>query len=199
MPVSFLVEIGEIQVEVNSRSWCMKTPSIAISLNDAEKLRPEQIGFCVKLAIEEAQLAEVIDFSDYVVSNCKHDLGNCKQFVTEHPDEIATLRQNAGKDQMIDRALTLLDDFAAAETAKQIARQQKTSVRKAMRQNYNRLLVELGRRDGFACRKCNVATSDLQIDHILPVAKGGTNDAANLQLLCKACNIAKSDKVEVQA
>lgn len=31
------------------------------------------------------------------------------------------------------------------------------------------------------------------IDHIMPIALGGTNDAANLQLLCGPCNLSKGD------
>ncbi|MEO3677390.1 HNH endonuclease [Rheinheimera sp. FR7-31] len=32
---------------------------------------------------------------------------------------------------------------------------------------------------------------ELAIDHIVPLAKGGTNDPTNLQILCKHCNSAK--------
>jgi 5-methylcytosine-specific restriction endonuclease McrA len=34
----------------------------------------------------------------------------------------------------------------------------------------------------------------LEIDHIVPVSKGGTNDASNLQLLCQSCNRGKGNK-----
>ena len=36
--------------------------------------------------------------------------------------------------------------------------------------------------------------SILQIDHIIPLAKGGTNDEENLWLVCETCNRAKSAK-----
>ena len=36
-----------------------------------------------------------------------------------------------------------------------------------------------------------------QIDHIIPLSKGGTNEEENLWLLCETCNRAKSDKTEV--
>ncbi len=40
------------------------------------------------------------------------------------------------------------------------------------------------------CRFCH-SELDLQIDHIIPVALGGTNEPDNLMLLCRACNLKK--------
>lgn len=40
---------------------------------------------------------------------------------------------------------------------------------------------------GKGCARCG-AQSDLTIDHIVPLAKGGTNDERNLQILCAPCN-----------
>ncbi|MBI3810623.1 MAG: HNH endonuclease, partial [Nitrospirae bacterium] len=33
----------------------------------------------------------------------------------------------------------------------------------------------------------------LEVDHIIPVAEGGTNDPKNLQTLCWSCNQGKTD------
>ena len=48
-------------------------------------------------------------------------------------------------------------------------------------------------RDGFKCRRCGSTSDDakLVVDHIVPVAKGGTADHYNLQTLCVACNAGK--------
>lgn len=49
-------------------------------------------------------------------------------------------------------------------------------------------------RDGHRCVTCGT-DQDLSIDHILPVSKGGTNDLANLQTMCRPCNSRKGARV----
>ena len=52
------------------------------------------------------------------------------------------------------------------------------------------------RRDGYRCRMCGASRDngiELTIDHIIPIADGGTNDIDNLQTLCRECNENKSD------
>lgn len=52
---------------------------------------------------------------------------------------------------------------------------------------------EVFKRDKFACQYCGKAAPDvvLVIDHIDPVAKGGTNDILNLITSCDPCNSGK--------
>ena len=45
-------------------------------------------------------------------------------------------------------------------------------------------------RDGYRCVKCS-RQKDLQFDHNVAVANGGSNEEANVQLLCKICNLRK--------
>jgi hypothetical protein len=55
------------------------------------------------------------------------------------------------------------------------------------------------KRDNYRCAKCGAAPSndhsvELEVDHILAVAKGGSNAFANLQTLCRKCNQGKKDR-----
>jgi len=56
-------------------------------------------------------------------------------------------------------------------------------IRKSVRQ---RVLI----RDNNSCVKCG-SQKDLQFDHIVAVANGGSNEEANVQVLCKDCNLRK--------
>lgn len=55
----------------------------------------------------------------------------------------------------------------------------------------------IAERDNYTCQICGKYMPDsvgLQIDHIIPVAKGGKSIPSNLQVLCSKCNGSKSDK-----
>ena len=47
------------------------------------------------------------------------------------------------------------------------------------------------RRDGHRCVLCD-STHHLEVDHIIPVAFGGTDTADNLRTLCRDCHTAKT-------
>lgn len=49
-------------------------------------------------------------------------------------------------------------------------------------------------RDGGKCAQCG-AEHYLEYDHIIPFSKGGANSVANVQLLCRSCNLKKSDRI----
>lgn len=57
-----------------------------------------------------------------------------------------------------------------------------------------RLRYEVMRRDAHSCRYCGAEAPDatLTIDHVIPVALGGTDEAGNLVTACRDCNAGKS-------
>lgn len=58
----------------------------------------------------------------------------------------------------------------------------------------NRMRFALLQRDHERCRMCG-SRRDLEIDHIIPIAKGGKSTYDNLQVLCHRCNVKKGSKI----
>ena len=55
-------------------------------------------------------------------------------------------------------------------------------------------------RDNYTCQICGATVKDgakLEIDHIIPYSKGGTNDESNLQVLCQQCNREKHNRSDL--
>lgn len=64
----------------------------------------------------------------------------------------------------------------------------------------NKLRMSIKQRDNFTCCLCGNSIYKepnllLEIDHIIPVSKGGYTEERNLQTLCWKCNRAKSNKI----
>ena len=62
-----------------------------------------------------------------------------------------------------------------------------------------RLRTSIKARDNHTCRYCAVSLADephllLEVDHIVPVSRGGLSTPENLQTLCWRCNRSKSNK-----
>ena len=53
-------------------------------------------------------------------------------------------------------------------------------------------------RDKYHCQSCGKThqETNLTIDHIIPLARGGTNDLSNLQTLCFTCNQRKTHHID---
>jgi 5-methylcytosine-specific restriction endonuclease McrA len=49
------------------------------------------------------------------------------------------------------------------------------------------------------CAYCGCDISeDFHVDHIIPLAKGGTNEPDNICLSCPTCNLQKSDRLDFE-
>lgn len=64
---------------------------------------------------------------------------------------------------------------------------------------------ELLDRDNWTCQCCGIKVHDekinnptkANIDHIIPISKGGDSTPENLQVLCRTCNLSKNDKTDI--
>ncbi|WP_125764496.1 HNH endonuclease [Companilactobacillus hulinensis] len=64
----------------------------------------------------------------------------------------------------------------------------------------NTLRNAIKERDNYTCQMCHASVAQqslllLEVDHIIPVSKGGMTTPDNLQTLCWKCNRSKSDKL----
>lgn len=79
----------------------------------------------------------------------------------------------------------------------------KLSLRDYDSANQRRLMTpelreQIKQRDNYTCQICGKYMPDevgLEIDHIIPVSKGGKSVPDNLQVLCSRCNRRKSNKI----
>ena len=61
----------------------------------------------------------------------------------------------------------------------------------------NKMRFSIYERDGYRCCKCGFTDryANLEIDHIIPISKGGKSTYDNLQTLCHKCNVEKGDSI----
>jgi len=61
----------------------------------------------------------------------------------------------------------------------------------------SKLRFEVFKRDKFVCQYCGACgpRTELEIDHVIPVARGGTDDIDNLKTSCFRCNRGKGVSV----
>ena len=60
------------------------------------------------------------------------------------------------------------------------------------------VLIRVIRRDNSVCQKCAqiLLDRDIEIDHKIPLSKGGATVESNLQVLCFECNRSKGSKLD---
>ncbi len=89
--------------------------------------------------------------------------------------------------------IELINTLQSKLTLSAFAKEQRLLMTSKLRQH-------IKERDNFTCKNCGNSTHVepnllLEIDHIIPVSKGGVTEESNLQTLCWKCNRSKSDKL----
>ena len=62
------------------------------------------------------------------------------------------------------------------------------------RVSWQRRKRRVKRRDGAICHYCGLFSPDGQVDHIIPLSRGGTDALENLAWACADCNNSKGDR-----
>ena len=88
------------------------------------------------------------------------------------------------------------ENRASVEQLKRDAAKEAAPKRKPIGARLRAMVME---RDGMACTRCGQVAGPgvtLHIDHIEPVASGGTNCETNLRTLCSECNLGRGARGE---
>lgn len=100
----------------------------------------------------------------------------------EKPESVIRLNEDESVAYAIlDGAMALANQTRLSQTGGVPTRHIPREVRQRVWQRY-----------GGRCAECGDGQY-LEFDHVIPVAKGGSNSDANVQLLCRKCNLKKSD------
>jgi hypothetical protein len=90
------------------------------------------------------------------------------------------LEERMKRDRTIERAMNVVNA---------------TTTPKAKRESIpNDVKLLVWNRDGARCVECGSAEK-LEYDHVIPLSRGGSNTARNLQLLCEGCNRSKGSHI----
>lgn len=82
---------------------------------------------------------------------------------------------------------------AEPETYATYARQRRGRILKAGGTHTKEDVEAINKRQKYKCAECGVSTRyTYDVDHIMPLALGGSTAASNLQILCPTCNRSKS-------
>ncbi len=106
--------------------------------------------------------------------------------------EVRTSGKGSGRFQMNDPELAIAVYEAAIKRANQTLTQQVVGA--PDRHIPRDVRQRVWQRYGGRCADCS-ADQYLEFDHIVPVARGGSSSESNVQLLCRRCNLKKSDRI----
>ena len=160
---------GHIHINVGSNSWTTSTRYTSSEFREIESAQLE--AFVLVRTSERGQLVKYRDDWYWADSDLSEE------------DISAVLKaRKVRRDASIQRAKSIsqLDETPRKES-------RRVGIPEDLR-----LLV--WQRDSGKCAKCG-STSELQFDHIIPIALGGATSEENLQVLCGPCNRSKGASV----
>lgn len=110
----------------------------------------------------------------------------------------ATLRLLAEKGLSIEDIIEVAESLERKSDPTAAERQSRYRQRRDLSdQDWYALVGAVIQRDGWVCSYCDCDTSihGHAIDHVIPLAKGGTNELDNLTMSCKSCNSSKGARI----
>ena len=154
-----------------------------INIEEAKKIKIKQEIYMnnqLKIFNENKQRPD-IDFKVVIYINYKSPKGNVKEKVYKKYDK--------------DKFLKIINEYQELKKENRLSEISSRIERAKMSES---LRYDILKRDKYRCQICGISAKDgakLQVDHIIPISKGGKTEKSNLQTLCSRCNIGKSNKV----
>jgi len=167
----------------------------------------------IKIQIKN-NLVEINNLLTTLKKQRKH-LDELLRIITEDKDSFHQIQADATSPAFgaeirlyfkLSKYILIMDISQAVKQIERITLQMQINAEKKMKDSqsgtpeYSRITIPDGvklfvwNRDQGRCVKCG-SQINLEYDHIIPITKGGSNTARNIQLLCETCNRQKSDKI----
>jgi len=91
------------------------------------------------------------------------------------------------------RRLTATSPCQACRARREAIRQRGTTAERGYGATWAALSAAVLERDGHTCRYCGRPATTA--DHVIPKAKGGTDEMSNLVAACRSCNSGKGARI----
>lgn len=211
-----LEDAAKLIVQSQSGSTSILQRKMKLGYNRAGRLMEqlEQIGIVgpnLGDKVREVLIKTLAEFEHYLQNGFKFYKTDIQIFYEEHRIEIEEKKREyleQKKQQQIQHEKNLIkQELLEKERKKQLHREvykelldQGVISNQSTDKDWSRgpipqdVLDKVWNRDGGRCVKCG-SQENLEFDHIIPFSKGGANTYRNLQILCKKCNIDKSNKI----
>ena len=167
------------------RDEIKSTNEIGAFRNDTGKLNKEKLIKTEKKICNKTALSPSLDYSVKVTLYCSKINGRKYEGKSQifSSDDILFIISK-GIDDKIGQFYKNKDVWDS------ICRVERGKVSNAMR-------FSIYKRDGYRCRMCGISDrfANLEVDHIIPISKGGKSTYDNLQTLCHRCNIQKGNSM----
>jgi 5-methylcytosine-specific restriction endonuclease McrA len=165
----------------------------------------EQIAEYMKQYRQENREQISKRMKQYARENKEHISEYMKRYYQENKDQIAEYQQE-NKEKITEYMKQYRQSEQGREANYKAATKRRSYKMKVKFTTYQR--KELLDRDNWTCQCCGIKVHDrstgdwnthdkANIDHIIPISRGGNSEPNNLQILCRTCNLSKSDKMEL--
>ncbi len=211
-----LEDAARLIVQSQSGSTALLQRRMKLGFNRAGRLMDqlEQIGIVgphLGSKVREVLIKTDAEFKHYLKNGFKFYNTDIQIFYEAHRIEIEEKKrefQEEQRQQLIQHEKNLIkQEFLEKERKKQLQREVYKELldegvisNQSTDKDWSRepipqdIMDKVWNRDAGRCVKCG-SQENLEFDHIIPFSKGGANTYRNLQILCKKCNIDKSNKI----